>query len=63
MLTSMSVDRGLQMRTLACLLPTVALDVCGARLAHGAAVGALRNRATLLVDVLKRSVWQSQNAC
>lgn len=52
----MSLDSGLQMSAFARLLAAVALDVGGARLAHGAAVGALGNGATLFVDVLKRTI-------
>jgi len=53
---SVSFDSGLQMSTLARLLAAVALDMGGARLAHGTAVRALRYRASLLVDVLERTV-------
>lgn len=50
------------MSTLARLLTTVALDVGGARLAHRAAVGALRDGAALLIDVLKRAICEREEA-
>lgn len=55
-LTLVSISRWRQVRTLARLLAAVTLDVGSAGLAHLTAVAALRNWATLLVDVLKRSI-------
>lgn len=51
-----SIDGRLQVRTLACLLAAVALDVGRARLAHRAAVRALRDWATLLIDMLEGTI-------
>lgn len=53
---SVPLDSWLQMRAFACLLAAVAFDVSRARLSHGAAVCALGNRSTLLVDMLKWTV-------
>ncbi len=61
-LTSVSFDSRLQMSTLARLLTTVALDVGSARLAHRAAVGALRDGSALFVDVLKRAICEIEKA-
>lgn len=58
----MSFDSRLQVSTLARLLTTVALDVGSARLAHGAAVGALRDGTALFVDVLKRTICKRGGA-
>jgi len=56
MLTSVPFNSWLQMGTFACLLTTVTLDMGRARLAHSATVRALRNRSTLLVDMLKWTI-------
>lgn len=51
-----TLDRYLQVNTLARLFTAVALDVRGAILAHGPTVLTLRNRPPLLVDVLERTI-------
>lgn len=53
MLTLVAIEYRSQVHALMRLLTAVALDVGCARLAHCAAVLALRNRPSLLVDVLK----------
>jgi hypothetical protein len=53
MLTLMTLDHWSQVHALVRLLAAVALGVRRARLAHGPAVLALRNRPSLLVDVLE----------
>ena len=60
-LTLVSLDRRLQVRTLASLLAAVALDVGSTRLAHGPTVLALRDGAALLVDVLKRAICRQKS--
>jgi hypothetical protein len=59
-LTLVSLDRRLQVRTLASLLATVTLDVGSARLAHGSTVLALRDRTALLVDMLERAICRQK---
>lgn len=49
----MSVNRWLQVSTLARLLAAVAFDVSRARLAHGPAVSALGDWPAFLVDMLE----------
>jgi len=39
-----------------CFLTTIATYMCGAGLAQSSAVGALRDRTSLLIDVLERSI-------
>jgi hypothetical protein len=56
MLTLMTLDHRSQVHALVCLLPTVALDVRRARLAHRSTVLALRYRPSFLVDVLERPI-------
>lgn len=60
MLTSVPFNGWLQMGTFARLLTTVTFDMGRARLAHGATVRALGNWSTLLVDMLKWTVWRLQ---
>lgn len=52
----MTLDSGLQVGALACLLSTIALDVGSTRLAHGTAVRALRDGTAFLVDMLERPI-------
>lgn len=51
-----SINRWLKVSAFTRLLTAVALDVGGARFAHGTTVSALRDWATLFVDMLKWSI-------